>query len=331
MLASDIFVYLLKFVSLRELSILQSLYWPLRSQVKLELLKRAKEGLQYGAAIYFTIPTTVDILGSLYRSHNFGSMPTLNLPFRYVAPMGNGLMLGNGTEMLKLGKWDYDRYGSWDDAWGVPRPPADIQKLYFTFPDTISYDEYSFVCVYNRDESKPVFPPISPEGIQHLCLNQLNLADVYCIETWEIEWMLKTDNTWTQDRKWELEFPLQRLTELDCYFHIVDFAKDWGGCCVCGKWDYFEGFDYAHYITVIPKTLDDEQKEERSFKSDQRIVQKYVLPRIPIYHIWRPGTVNTGKSLPSIRQGPRSAATSSEGLMTIPTSKNCWRRLAQFV
>jgi hypothetical protein len=275
MLPFDILVDLLKILSLRELSTLQSLYWPLQSQIKTELIKRAKEGLQCGAAIYITIPTTLDTLGSLYRFCNPVSTPTLHIAFRYVAFMGGGLTYGNGTYMLKPWKSNYAGYEGWDGG-DDPRPLADIQKLYFTFPDTIDND-YSFVCAYDKGDSKSVFPPISPDGIQHLYLNQLSLADVFCIEARDIEWMLKTDNTLPQDRKWKLEYPLQRLQQLQFDFYITESDGEWRDCPFCHKWS-FVGFDLTEGITVFPKSgkwLYDEEDKEQVFKDAKWMVENW--------------------------------------------------------
>jgi hypothetical protein len=189
--------------------------------------------------------------------------------------MGGDLTYGNGTYMLKPWKWDYAGYEGWDGG-DDPRPLADIQKLYFTFPDTID-DDYSFVCAYDKGDSKSVFPPISPDGIQHLYLNQLSLADVFCIEARDIEWMLKTDNTLPQDRKWKLEYPLQRLQQLEFDFYITESDGEWRDCLFCHKWS-FVGFDLTEGITVFPKSGKwpyDEEDQEQVFKDAKWMVENW--------------------------------------------------------
>jgi hypothetical protein len=209
----EIWLDILRLVSLRELSVLQSNCWLLRHAVGVELERRAKQGLQNEqSAVYLTVrePRREIIPFFLFstpitRVYRFGC---------YEA--GPGVLRFRDPEELEdhyiewYGQSTYVRAGFYGTA-GLYR------TLYLSFPADISY---SGLLIYELEDSKP-----EASSVTHYSCNPLRLRGFFCVETQYLDALIATEKADSYLGQ-KTEFPLQPL-KLDFDFVL----SHWGYRC----------------------------------------------------------------------------------------------------
>jgi hypothetical protein len=220
----EIWLDILRLVSLRELSVLQSNCWLLRHAVGVELERRAKLGLQNEkSAVYLTVrePRREVIPFFLFTT-------PITRAYRFKCyEAGPGILRFRDPEELEdhytesYGPPTYVRAGFYGTAglyhiYGA-KLPAQMQALYLSFPADIYY---SGLLIYELEDPKP-----EVSGVSHYSCNPLRLRGFFCVETQYLEALIATEKADSYLGQ-KTEFPLQPL-KLDFDF-VLSY---WGYRC----------------------------------------------------------------------------------------------------
>jgi hypothetical protein len=246
----EIWLEIMKLVSLRELSILQTKCWFFRSAVNMELARRTKRGLQnIKSAVYLTVngrdremsplewlipPLTRVFRSVCYRAGTGGLRfggPQEDLPALPSRCMG---FPGLGPRPAKF-RGESRRFHTYAE-----KLPDQMKALYLSFPDD---DNYTGLFIFQRDDQTPIKPTDSIYS-----KTPLRLCGFFCVDTGEFEaWIVPQGSDFHFRTRTGL--PLQ-LLEIDFDFVLSHCRYRCGECKKLVPWP--EGL----YMTVNLKTVE---------------------------------------------------------------------------
>jgi hypothetical protein len=224
-------------------------------------------GLKSGKARFsFTIPYTYTVLPDHYLCDDI--VHTDVMPVMFYNQVEDKLIFYNPCVYVHGGG------GYWSDINYTTRPPKEFLRLYLSFPDPVD-THYLAVCLYAKDDSRPVFAPISSDTIR-LSLNQFSLTSVCCINGPDLDKVVKRNNPWVNER-WKVQFPLPPLEQLDFDFFITERQRT-QTCTKCNKSSsrIFNGAaaEIIGSITALPKTWRWSYDVEEEFEIEKEWVEE---------------------------------------------------------
>jgi hypothetical protein len=159
-----------------------------------------------------------------------------------------------------------------------------MMRLYLSFQDPVDED-YTVFCVYKEKRARKEDRRPNPDGREMVFLSpyRMSLRAVFCIERTKADGMMNPycDRPWGEKR-WEVEFPLPLLEELEFEFVVTEFESE--ECEDCQLLVNHKNLvDYVREITVLPKAgswpFDDEEElvKTRRYVEERGFVRKHSL------------------------------------------------------